>query len=347
MPLVDTPTIQLDQSLMQGIAAFFSMSDGLIFDQNGDHWCIWHTGQLQHWWRLYGEKVDSPMGRKLANAAVEQESWQLNHTNFSSIKGLFRSKKQQRWLENRWDTLGWGKPNIKDLSLQNKLLSSLSAGCLHAIFELMNQTRFRLRWEDRGSHACKLMLDETNYPYQEPVAPPSFAWSSKMNATSSPLNLEVEKGFVVDGERLCLLPSGLFDRLLDSSAGIEIEIDENLWHIDIESFENSAGLVALAEASKAQFLDTEQHILVMNPEDWMGVCQQILASKGYSMPHSVTGIDAHGGVEIIFESCPFLFICLGVLAGAWQRAEGRPVKTSCKGVDGKFFITLESFHELA
>ena len=53
------------------------------------------------------------MGRKLANAAVEQESWQLNQTNFASIKGLFRSKKQQKWLEERWNTFGWGKPDIK------------------------------------------------------------------------------------------------------------------------------------------------------------------------------------------------------------------------------------------
>ncbi|MBR60757.1 MAG: hypothetical protein CMA84_06035 [Euryarchaeota archaeon] len=347
MPLVDAPTIQLDESLMQGIANTFSTSRGLIFDKSDHPWCIWHVGQLQHWWRLYGEKVDSPMGRKLANAAVEQESWQLNQTNFASIKGIFRSKKQQKWLEERWNTFGWGKPDIKDSSLENKLLSSLSAGWLHAVFESMNQTRLRLRWEDRGSHACKLMFDETNYPYQEPVAPPAFAWNSIPKANSSPLNIEVEKGLIVDGERLCLLPAGLFDRLLDSSAGIEIDIDQEVWQIDIASFEHSAGLVALAEASKAQFLDTEQHILIMNPEDWMEVCQQILASRGYSMPTKVKGIDAHGGVKVTFESCPFLFICMGVLAGAWQRAEGRPVKTTCEGVNGQFVITLESFHELA
>ena len=100
MPLVDAPTIQLDESLTQGIANTFSTSRGLIFDKSGHPWCIWHVGQLQHWWRLYGEKVDSPMGRELANAAVEQESWQLNQTNFASIKGIFRSKNNKNGWKN-------------------------------------------------------------------------------------------------------------------------------------------------------------------------------------------------------------------------------------------------------
>ena len=92
MPLIDESDSLLDASLILSLRENFSYRDGLILDEQGQCWYRWRSDGLEAWWRMFEEIIDAPMGRKLANAACDEEEALLN-SGALDFTGLFKRKK--------------------------------------------------------------------------------------------------------------------------------------------------------------------------------------------------------------------------------------------------------------
>ena len=64
------------------------------------------------------------------------------------------------------------------------------------------------------------------------------------------------------------------------------------------------------------------------------------------MPISALELDSNGGIELKFTEIPHLSLPAGLLAGAWVRCEGRPVKVSIRNENEFQFISLQSRYDL-
>ena len=72
MPLIDEPDTLLDRELMANSQSLH-YRDGMIIDGDGNCWYNWRSDGLDSWWRFFEEIIDNPMGRRLANAACDEE----------------------------------------------------------------------------------------------------------------------------------------------------------------------------------------------------------------------------------------------------------------------------------
>ena len=119
MPLIDEENNHLDVELMSDVASVFSSKNGLIIDDIGNQWYLWRVDGLDSWWRFFEEIIDAPMGRKLANAACDEEEYLLGNIDLN-FNGFFRKKKTKAALEGRWKLHGWGVPNTSPASFESQ-----------------------------------------------------------------------------------------------------------------------------------------------------------------------------------------------------------------------------------
>ena len=57
----------------------------------------WRTDGLDSWWNFFEEIIDNPMGRKLVNAACDEEEWLLNSQELDYTS--FQEKKVKNAIE--------------------------------------------------------------------------------------------------------------------------------------------------------------------------------------------------------------------------------------------------------
>jgi hypothetical protein len=287
------------------------------------------------------------MGRRLANSAVEEESWLLANSDLVNIAGFFQKRKRNKFLVERWRNRGWGRPDFKNHIIQERLLTCLSAGFFHGALESVEESHFKVRWEDRGPTMCQLSFDPVDRGLMKTQPPPLLFGEMEVPNSDESLVLDIESDFQIEGKRHCLLPAGLFARLLESTAGLQTVVDKHTWDLDNLNFKFKDGFIAMAEAMKKLFLSLEQHILILEPSDWIDICHNICSNRGFGIPVDVESLDKHGGVSLNFEILPFAPLTVGLLAAAWQRAEGRPVKVKVSKQSGSFAVNLSSFHKIA
>jgi hypothetical protein len=103
----------------------------------------------------------------------------------------------------------------------------------------------------------------------------------------------------------------------------------------------------MALASFKLFIAGEDLFMALDAESWLETADVVFGEKGLGSPVMAKSIDDNGGVELHYDSLPFLPISLGMLAGAWTRCEGRPVKVELAEDDEKIVIRLFSRYELA
>ena len=338
--------LQLDETLIDLVASSFTVKDGIFLAKNGSPWLLYSAREFERWWLLFEENIATPMGRRLANCMVDEESWQISNDGLFSINGLFKSKKRNLALKRRWECRGWGVPDLNDLSISDSLITPFSSGCLHAAVENLSTERLRMRWQEHGKSLCQLILEPTGDDKPKIIAPPTRPWDlSDFGGGEKALQLELMKGYDIEGERHCLLPAGLFSRLLNACAGLNsIHSTEN-WNVDDENYID--GFIAIAEAQKQVFLESEMHVLISETKNWLDICDELFCTRGFGKANSVKEIDSHGGIKLTFDHLPFAALTAGILAGAWQRAQGRPVKLSLKEVKGSWSIELTSQYQLA
>jgi len=337
MPLIDEAETLLDVQLMSHLVNNFTTRNGLIIDKYGNSWFRWRADGLDSWWRMFEETIDSPMGRKLANSACDEEEWLLNNGSLDHT-GFFRKKKALKSLAHRWKINGWGTPKMNPPSFRSTGLNPIFAGILQADIERINSQRYRMRWEEKSSESCVLQLDESDYPIT------ASKQSVESFETGEPYLIEVEEDWRIDGLSHHLLPSGLFNRLQDSCAGLNANIGEDergSWP------DESDGFLSMAIASKNLFIAGEEIFLAADADGWMQSCDAFFSPMGFSKPQSVKSIDSNGGIELIYSQVPVPAITLGMLAGAWIRSEGRPVKVGLSRDENSLIITLQSRYELS
>ena len=337
MPLIDEAETLLDEQLMSHLKENFTTHSGLIIDKFGNSWFRWRADGLDSWWRMFEETIDSPMGRKLANSACDEEEWLLDSGSLDKT-GFFRKKKAVNALLHRWEIHGWGTPSLYPPSFQSVGLNPIFAGILQADIERINSQRYRMRWEEKSSESCILQLDKSDYPIT----------SSKRSVGSfdlgEPYRIEVEEKWKIDGLSHHLLPSGLFKRLESACSGLNAKISEderNSWP------DEGDGFLSIAIASKNLFIAGEEIFLAADADGWMQSCDAFFSPMGFSKPKSVKSIDSNGGIELVYSLVPIPAITIGMLAGAWIRSEGRPVKVGLNREDDSLKITLESRYELS
>ena len=337
MPLIDEAETLLDVQLMSHLVNNFTTRNGLIIDKYGNSWFRWRADGLDSWWRMFEETIDSPMGRKLANSACDEEEWLLNSGSLDHT-GFFRKKKALNSMTHRWKINGWGTPTLNPPSFRSVGLNPIFAGILQADIERINSQRYRMRWEEKSSESCVLQLEKSDYPIT----------ASKQSVgsfeTGEPYLIEVEGDWRIDGLSHHLLPSGLFNRLQDSCAGLNANIGEDergSWP------DESDGFLSMAIASKNLFIAGEEIFLAADANGWMQSCDAFFYPMGFSKPQSVKSIDSNGGIELIYSQVSVPAITLGMLAGAWIRSEGRPVKVGLSRDENSLIITLQSRYELS
>ena len=337
MPLIDEAENLLDRELMSNLESQFTVRNGLIIDNRGNSWYRWRSDGLESWWRMFEEVIDAPMGRRLANAACDEEEWLLN-SEILDFTGLFKKKKIASALVERWRLHGWGIPELKPPSFDSTGLTPIFAGILQADIERIKSKRYRMRWQEKSAESCILSLDESNYPIT------ASKQTGENYSPGNPYQIEVEKGWRIDGLSHFLLPTGLFKRLQDSCAGLVANIGED----ERQSWpELGDGFLALAIASKNLFIAGEEIFLAADAEGWMESSRAFFSPMGLSAPVDAKELDSNGGIELKFSEIPLLALTAGYLAGAWVRCEGRPVKVDIKS-EGKFqLISLQSRYELS
>lgn len=337
MPLIDEADTLLDANLMADLSLNFSVDNGLIIDTNGKSWVRWRSDGIDSWWRFFEETIDKPMGRRLANAACDEEE-NLLSAGYLDKTGMFKKKKILQAIEHRWWLHGWGRPNLKPPSFQSNVLTPIISGILQAQIERIDGKRYRMRWEQKSSDSCILSLEDSNQSI------PQSNSVGKTYSSSSPYSIDVESDWKIDGLSHHLLPAGLFIRLQESCAGLIANIGEderNSWPV------LGDGFLSLAIASKKLFIAGEEIFLAADADGWMESCNTLLAPKGLSSPVEVKSIDSNGGVSMKFTELPLPAITTGFIAGAWVRCEGRPVKVGLEMGDDFIEITLQSRYEIS
>lgn len=337
MPLIDEENNHLDVKLMSDVASSFSTKNGLIIDDNGNQWYLWRIDALDSWWRFFEEVIDAPMGRKLANAACDEEEILLENNDFN-FNGFFRKKKASAALEGRWKLHGWGIPNISSLSFESVGLTPVFAGILQAGMEKINSSRYRMLWEEKSPQTTLLTLEPTSIPLakSKSVLP--------LKEKGEPLLIELESGWRMNGLGHFMLPVGMFNRLNMACTGMVANIGEderNSWP------DFGDGFLSIALACKRLFIAGEELFLAADIDGWVDSCKSFFGSKGFSSPISGRALETPGGIELKFETIPCLPMTVGYLAGAWVRCEGRPVKVSVIREDNFDVVKLESRHEIS
>lgn len=337
MPLIDEPDTLLDRELMAKIADHYTTREGMIIDGDGNCWYNWRSDGLDSWWRFFEEIIDNPMGRRLANAACDEEEWLLNSQDLD-FTGFFRKKKARSAIIERWQLNGWGMPSLNPPGFDSVGLTPVFSGILQADIERINSQRYRMLWEEKSAQATTLTLNSSNLP----VSPSKKSIDSYESGL--PLKIDLESGWKIDGIRHFLLPVGLFKRLEESCNGLVANISEderNSWP------DCGDGFLAMALAAKKLFIAGEELFLAADEEGWIDSCNAYFSPRGLSLPISVKMVDTNGGIELKFSKIPLLSLTVGFLAGAWVRCEGRPVNVEVKSDEKYSIVILKSRYEIS
>ena len=339
MPLIDGLEVKISQEITERYANEFTTSAGMLLDKAGLAWMRWRVDGLEAWWNFFEECIDVPMGRRLANAACDEEEWLISSGQLD-VSGFFKNRKSVTTINSRWELFGWGQPLISPPGVESGVLTPIVCGFLQADLERKNNCRYRMRWEQKSSEHCRLNLENSTSPIV-PAPPPPKSESYQLGL---PTSLQIENKWCLEGKRHCLLPAGLFSRLEDACAGFTANISEDeraAWP------ERGDGFLAMALASFRLFVAGEELFMAADAAGWKDSVSVLFGERGLGSPSKVEFVDNHGGVELHFDWLPFLPISVGMIAAAWTRCEGRPVKVELSVNNSEITVRLSSRYELA
>ncbi len=86
---------------------------------------------------------------------------------------------------------------------------------------------------------------------------------------------------------------------------------------------------AAADSMRESFIQSNHHIFISKPEDWIQVARRHLSQHGLGALLSATSLDANGGIELKFRTAFHPALSGGVLLGCWERAYGRNGRLEC------------------
>ena len=109
----------------------------------------------------------------------------------------------------------------------------------------------------------------------------------------------------------------------------------------------SDGFLAMALASFRLFVAGEELFMAADADGWKDTVSVLFGERGLGSPSKVKSVDDYGGVELHYDWLPFMPITVGMIAAAWTRCEGRPVKVQLSVNKSGIIVGLSSRYELA
>ena len=337
MPIIDENDQSLDKHLMNQVSNKFFSERGFISDVHGWSWLLWRKDEIESWWRTFEEIINHPLGRKLSNSACDQHEMMITNIN-PDFGRFFVKKKKIDYIKKYWKSNGWGEPDFSDNTIKFGGLSPIFSGFFQASLEWFAEKRIKVTWQDVNSELISLNVEDSG----SNIPPPDLSIGKYISERQ--LQIDLETGWRIDGQRHHLLPTGLFSRLQKSCSGFAANIgeDERFGWPEMDDIS-----IAMAIAARKNFILGEELFLAADENGWMSNIKSIFSKKGLGNPTSVKYIDGNGGVLVKFETYPNIPILLGSLSGAWTRCEGRPAKINFQERNNILEITIESKQNIA
>ena len=353
MPLVDGNEEPIDYGLSKALESTLKKdSNGHLFDSSGNHLMLWKAIEFESWWIHFEKIIAVPMGRKLVNAATDEEEYHLLTNAQYDVSGFFKKSRKRDLISERWLQYGWGELNFKDNTITRPTLAPFSVGVALAALEYCRQSRFKVSWNQPNSTLINLNLEEESRNISPSKQVATFSWTKSCQDnyfTLSPVgNFQVVRkngGWDFEGERMVFIPGNIITRLLFStrsrSLNIPDELVQSVIFEGIDEAEKSTFLcTALAMANVIE--QSERPVYILSDSEWIDKCQHLLGRFGFVCPNDVKSIDDSGSIEFSFNHSPTLPFSVGALMALWQRACGRSAKLSVAFDDKQCIVQVSS-----
>ena len=366
MPLVDD---SMDESTPWLIAQlqerYFPTDAGFIIDTQAEDSAVWCSTlpAFENWFAELEAIIDQPLGRRLAHASAESEEWRWNLVPTMPKSWLGQQKKRIAHVNSDWAIRGVGQLEMMEVSSEgatllvaNRAQTALAAGMANAVWECIEEQRFRFQWSDRG--VGETVVGCTRDSRQIPSPKESIIpWIDCRGVLAEDERLydrarhEADGLWTVEGNRVIMLSRDLLLRFEALTTpyltATQRSTDSRTKWEGISEHEEIVLWDAMAEAARRQFLASGELVLIASTEHWISVSKRHLALQGLGLVMGAEEIDEHGGVEIRASAALHPAILVGRLIGCWERAEGRSAKATWTSDENGHHIRLESRREIA
>jgi hypothetical protein len=351
MPL-DDKSKESERSVLIRIRDNFQcMNDGSISDSNGNGWMVWNLVDFHRWWLAFETFSGAPLGRKLLNAAADEEEYFLLNNSFFEVGWFRKSSRQRTKLSQRWEVMGWGSFDLTKSVVYSHLMGPLCSGFALAASENISHKRKKVQWSQTTNNQIHLDLVDVQRIFTPAPSSPTLCWDSPSNneTIGSPLHLDlqtVQHGWTHAGERCCLLPSGLFSRFFETMVAQGIQLRPS-W---LESWDFDGGinsqlqvpLILSAMAVNELVSQSEQPIYIQDLDSWNQLGDAYLKPFGFGKPVQLRSLDAQGGIEFELKPCPQFPLLVGYLYSFWQRGHGRRAKVHVQSKGQNWSVKITS-----
>ncbi|MBP77745.1 MAG: hypothetical protein CL926_00565 [Deltaproteobacteria bacterium] len=333
---------------------FTCMGDGSIRDSFGHSFSVWRVTDFHRWWLAFESHAGVPLGRKLMNAATDQEEYFLNESSLFDIGWLMKKKRIKSILNQRWKQMGWGQFSVSNQTAFSHVVAPLCSGFALATLEAVKSHRLKVQWRQISNVQIQLDTDADLRSISPAPQPPIFDWDSNSRVVSSqqqhPISLDFqanEHGWSHAGEQCFFLPIGVLSRLFESvnMQGLQLS-PELLEHWEFPEQFNPAHVASLILTSLAMndvVSQSERPIYIQDLNSWNQLVEAYLKPLGFGSFASVHALDDQGGVEFELLPSPLLPITTGFLVAFWQRGIGRKAKVKMVMKNGNWSVQITSF----
>lgn len=337
MPLVDGEQQPIDYELSRILESKLKRDDdGHIFDDEGNSLILWKVNELETWWIQFEKIIGLAMGRKLVNAACDEEEYHLSKDAQFQAGGLFKNSRRKKLLQSRWLCYGWGQLDLDKQQISSPTLAPFCVGIALASIEYQKNKRYKITWNQPNSELINLNLEEEIRVISPSKAAHTFSWTKKCFEYHPTLR-EIGQFQVVskngswdyEGERMVLIPVNILTRLLysaqDRTLAVAEELRQSIHFIGLGEGEKSAFLCAALAMSNV-IEQSERPVYILSDSQWLDKCHNLLAKFGLICPVDCNSLDENGSVEFSFNHSPTLPFSIGALMAFWQRAHGKLAK---------------------
>lgn len=353
----ETPSSQL--KLFDSIQREFTcFDDGSVRDSLGNFHTVWKVSDFQRWWLAFETHAGVPLGRKLMNAATDQEEYFLNESSLFDIGWFMKKKRLTALLNQRWQNMGWGQYTVAKSMVLSNILAPVCSGFALATLETLRTHRFKVQWRQVSN--VQIQLETSDDPRSISVAPPPphFDWDSKptdyqpQQTQGLSLDLQMnEYGWSHSGEHSFLMPIGVLQRLFEAVNMQGLQLPSELldaWEFP-EDFNASHGLSLLLSslAMDDMVSQSERPIYIQDLSSWGQLIEAYMAPFGFGSFASIRALDEQGGVEFELRPSSLLPLTLGFLVAFWQRGIGRKARVKMADKNGNWVFQITSFLEYA
>ena len=345
VPLVEDTMDESTPWLVAELKNRFRATDtGMIEDGNANAnftWCV-QISAFERWFSELEAVLDQTLGRRIAHAAAESEEWHWIQQSELPRPWFNRRSKRITTINEDWKLRGLGHFTALECSdtdstllVTNRAHTSLAAGMANAVWERIEEKRYRFQWSDRGARETVVQssLDERAIPKQGAAA---CIWTDvEGNGSDSPRLYDLARWendglWTVEGNRTVMLHRDLFIRfeslLSPYITQTERSSDSRTEWVGIDELDRLVTWDAMAEAARKQFLASGELVLIASAEHWQNMSLRHLALQGLGYVSKAELIDTNGGVNLHISSLFHPAIVVGRLLGCWERAEGRSAR---------------------